>query len=123
MKASNLSNDLSNDALDFELLPEPLQTMLAQAVDEYVVAMEEGCEPIRDDFLKRYEPIQEQLNAYLDQIDWLHDESKWNHVAQTTLNSQAATGLDYEDFELDAELGRGQWGSFIELIKSPCNVG
>lgn len=110
MKASNLSNDLSNDALDFELLPEPLQTMLAQAVDEYVVAMEEGCEPIRDDFLRRYEPIQEQLNAYLDQIDWLHDESKWNNVAQTTLNSRAATGLDYEDFELDAELGRGAMG-------------
>lgn len=110
MKASNLSNDLANDALDFELLPEPLQTMLAQAVDEYVVAMEEGCEPIRDDFLRRYEPIQEQLNAYLDQIDWLHDESKWNQVAQATLNSQAATGLDYEDFELDAELGRGAMG-------------
>lgn len=110
MKASDLTNDLSNDALDFELLPEPLQTMLAQAVDEYVVAMEEGCEPIRDDFLRRYEPIQEQLNAYLDQIDWLHDESKWNQVAQATLNSQAATGLDYEDFELDAELGRGAMG-------------
>lgn len=97
-------------AFDFELLPEQLQVMLADAVDRYVISVEEGLKPNRQDFLRSYEPIQVQLNAYLDQIDWLHDESRAEYSARAELTDQSTTGLVYDDFEIDAELGRGAMG-------------
>lgn len=110
MKDNHPLSALSNTALDFEILPEQMQAMLADAVDEYVIAVEEGLNPDRRDFLKKYEPIQEQLNAYLDQIDWLHEESNVNRSTQDDLKVQSTTGLVYEDFEIDSELGRGSMG-------------
>lgn len=110
MKVNDASSAFASTALDFEFLPERLQTMLAEAVDEYVIAIEEGREPERQELLKKYEPIQEQLNAYLDQIDWLHDESGLSTNAQNSLRVQSTTGLIYDDFEIDSELGRGAMG-------------
>lgn len=110
MKSEGMSSVFSNTALDFECLPEQLQIMLAEAVDEYVIAVEEGCEPNRDEILKKYAPIQEQLSAYLDQIDWLHDESIASSTARGNLSAASLTGLAYEDFEIDSEIGRGSMG-------------
>lgn len=110
MKTNDASSVFSNIALDFEFLPEQLQAMLAEAVDEYVIAVEEGYEPDRPEFLNKYEPIREQLNAYLDQIDWLNEESSAIHTAQDSLKARSTTGLDYDDFEIDCELGRGAMG-------------
>ena len=110
MKVNDTSSVFSNTALDFEFLPEQLQAMLAEAVDEYVIAVEERHEPDRQEFLNKYEPIREQLNAYLDQIDWLNEESSAIHTAQDSLKARSTTGLDYDDFEIDCELGRGAMG-------------
>ncbi len=110
MNSEGISSISSNAALDFECLSEPLQSMLAEAVDEYVIAVEEGCEPNRHELLKKYAPIREQLSAYLDQIDWLHDESVSNTVAKGNFTAASTTGLAYDDFEIDVELGRGAMG-------------
>ncbi len=110
MNVEGSSGAYSSTALDFECLPEALQLMLAEAVDEYVVAMEEGNAPDRQQFLSRFEPIQQQLSAYLDQIDWLHDESSASSPSRENLSAVSATGLSYDDFEIDDELGRGSMG-------------
>lgn len=110
MKTNDTSVVFSNAALDFEFLPEQLQALLAGAVDEYVIAVEEGHEPDRQEFLKKYEPIQEQLNAYLDQIDWLNDESSAIRAAEDSLRVRSTTGLAYDDFEIESEIGRGAMG-------------
>jgi eukaryotic-like serine/threonine-protein kinase len=110
MRDVHTASALSSTALDFEFLPEHLQAMLADAVDEYVVAIEEGCELHRESFLQKYKPIREQLIAYLEQIDWLHDESRVRSVVHESLTVQSTTGLVYDDFEIESELGRGAMG-------------
>ncbi len=96
--------------LGFRIPPRAIAILLAEAVDEYVITVEEGGEPNREEMLKKYAPIQEHLSAYLDQIDWLHDESISKSATRKHLNAVSTTGLMYEDFELDSELGRGSMG-------------
>ena len=98
-------------ALDFEALPADLQEMLAEAVDEYVIAVEEGGQPNRQSFVKKYKLIEQPLNAYLDQIDWLHDEANSSvAMASLSLAHEPEYGLRYDDFEIDGEIGRGAMG-------------
>ncbi len=110
MNVDNPSSVLTDPALDFEVLPESLQTMLAEAVDEYVIAMEEGCQPDREQFLKKYPSIALQLNAYLNQVEWLQNEASATSGLRDRANIESSTGLAYEDFEIDTELGRGAMG-------------
>ncbi len=110
MMSDGPPNVFSGSALDFEYLPEHMQFMLAEAVDEYVIAVEEGCEPSRNEFLDKYDAIRNHLSAYLDQIDWLHDESNANSSSQARLAEVSTTGLVYEDFEIESEIGRGSMG-------------
>ncbi len=108
MTMNSSSRDIAYSALNFECLPEQLQLLLAEAVDEYVIAVEEGCEPNRQEILEKYAPIREQLSAYLDQIDWLHDESIG--IYPTVESTVLTTGLIYDDFDIASELGRGAMG-------------
>ena len=98
-------------ALDFELLPAHLQELLSEAVDEYVIAMEEGGQIDRESFVKKYELIEQPLIAYLDQIDWLHEEtgSSAQHAGFVSAN-EPEYGLSYSDFEIESEIGRGAMG-------------
>ncbi len=121
MKSSGAADTLSHTALDFEVLPEPLQALLAEAVDEYVIAVEEGCQPDRNAFLNKFEPVRFQLSAYLDHIDWLHDESAAGSRPQSELSRESSTGLAYDDFEIGPEIGRARWGLFTVHFRNRCS--
>ncbi len=106
---------LSQVGLEFEELPEDLQLLLAEAVDRYVIEREEGREPDKAALISEYAPIATQLTAYLDQIDWLHeetssDDSSPSGPAVSLAQTELAAGLRYDDFVIDEELGRGAMG-------------
>jgi serine/threonine protein kinase len=94
-----------------------------RAVEEYLVALEAGQAPGRDEFLARHAAIATRLEEYLDGLELIHRAgSAAGPLPERDDSAQELSGAEpLGDFLLLRELGRGGMGVVYEAIQRSLN--
>jgi serine/threonine protein kinase/tetratricopeptide (TPR) repeat protein len=95
----------------------PIAESMAQALEEYLLAAEEGTAPPRDEFLARYPELADELDACLAALDFIGRAAEAPRaVAAGLADAQAPPEASGQlgDFRLIREVGRGGMGVVYE---------
>jgi serine/threonine protein kinase/tetratricopeptide (TPR) repeat protein len=95
---------------------------LAEALQEYLDALEAGHPPDRRAFLDRYPSLAQTLGTYLDGLDLLHAASPWPDAARLGgREGPQQEGTPLGDYRLVREVGRGGMGVVYEAVQLSLN--
>jgi len=95
-------------------LPEDQQRRLAEIVEGYMVAREEGLAPDPAEYLARHPDLAEPLRAYLESVDFLHQAALGVDGGRTTPVEAVTSEKRLGDYQLIREIGRGGMGVVYE---------
>ncbi|CAN5638822.1 serine/threonine-protein kinase [soil metagenome] len=127
---SDRSNDSGSRDMRDSLQATPLDIddtdpRVFAAVQEYMVELEAGRRPNRQEFLARFPQIRDDLSVCLQGLAFLNsaaaeihaDSSGPSHDQQRTFDAELASSKPLGDFKLLGEIGRGGMGVVYEAIQ------